>query len=411
MTGKLRVSRFTITFLRALLLAAGIICCDHVPAQVKILFDASKAEAAGSADWIIDADLNNLGYSSGPAIPGGGSESNAQRIPTPPQSGINTSTAETYWTGGLSFWAVDCVNKGYTVETLPYNGAITYGNAANLQDLSNYNVFIVCEPNILFTATEKTAILNFVANGGGLFMVADHTISDRNNDGYDSPDIWNDLMQNNSTGNTNPFGIMFDLQNFSQTSSNIAILPVNDSILHGPMGDVTKVMWSGGTSITIDPLANNAAKAIVYKTGVAGPTGNNSIMVATSRYGYGKVVAIGDSSPCDAGSGDPGDVLYTGYNGDVTPNHRHLLMNSTIWLVARDPRNYLFTGNGNWNVPGNWKYNIVPPATLPAGDSITINHSAGGQCVLNVTEHIAAGAKLTIATGKKLIVPGLLNLQ
>jgi len=31
--------------------------------QIKILFDASKAESASNADWVIDADLYNLGFS------------------------------------------------------------------------------------------------------------------------------------------------------------------------------------------------------------------------------------------------------------------------------------------------------------------------------------------------------------
>lgn len=30
--------------------------------QVKILFDATKAETANNADWIIDADAHNLGW-------------------------------------------------------------------------------------------------------------------------------------------------------------------------------------------------------------------------------------------------------------------------------------------------------------------------------------------------------------
>ena len=394
-----------------LLLLIAVLLSVYFSSQgqsVKILFDASKAEAAGSADWIIDANTNNLGYGSGPAILNAGNESNAQQIPSPAQSGITAATAETYWDGGLSFWGIDCVNKGYTVESLPYNGRITYGDAGNLQDLSNYKVYIVCEPNILFTAAEKTAILNFVANGGGLFMVADHTVSDRNNDGFDSPAIWNDLLQNNSTGNTNPFGIIFDLQNFSQQSSNLAALPANDSILHGPMGNVVKVQWNGGTTATIDPSSNPSVKAIVYKTGGAG---NTNVMVATARYGFGKVVAIGDSSPCDDGSGDSNDVLFTGYNGDVTPNHRNLLMNSSIWLAAKEPHNYIFTGNGNWNITDNWRFKIVPPAFLETGDSITINNTAGGQCLLNVTQYISPGGHVVVMPGKSLLVPGYLRVQ
>lgn len=39
-------------------------------AQVKFLFDATKAESSGNGDWVIDADLHNLGYSNGPAVVG-----------------------------------------------------------------------------------------------------------------------------------------------------------------------------------------------------------------------------------------------------------------------------------------------------------------------------------------------------
>lgn len=34
------------------------------------MFDATKAESAGNADWIIDADTLNIGFSSGPASVG-----------------------------------------------------------------------------------------------------------------------------------------------------------------------------------------------------------------------------------------------------------------------------------------------------------------------------------------------------
>ena len=166
----------------------------QVKSQVKILYDATKAETAGSADWVIDADAHDLGYSSGPAILGGGNESDPQRLPTPDQSTVTSSTVETYWEGALSAWGIDMVKKGYYVETLPYNGSITYGNTSNVQDLSNYKVFIVDEPNIRFTAVEDTAIMQFVRNGGGLFMISDHEGSDRNNDGYDSPHIWQLFM-------------------------------------------------------------------------------------------------------------------------------------------------------------------------------------------------------------------------
>ena len=57
-------------------------------------------------------------------------------------------------------------------------------------------------------------------------------------------------------------------------------------------------------------------------------------MFATAKYGNGKVAAIGDSSPCDDGTGASGESLYNGYTGDVGQEHRYLLMNATIWLAA-----------------------------------------------------------------------------
>lgn len=132
--------------------------CLNLFSSQKILFDNTKAEMAGNADWIIDSD--------------GGV---AQKIPTPAQSTITSSTAENYWKGALSAWGIDLVktNSDFILETLPTSGKITYGDATNSQDLSNYKVYIVDEPNTKFTAAESTAIVNFVKNGGGLFMISD----------------------------------------------------------------------------------------------------------------------------------------------------------------------------------------------------------------------------------------------
>ncbi len=307
-------------------------------AQVKVLFDASKAETAGNADWVIDADLHNIKYSGSTGLPyistSTTAQSNPQRIPTPAQSGITTSTAETYWTGALSSWGIDCVNKGYIVETLPYNGVISYGNSSNAQDLSNYKVFVVDEPNIKFTTAEMVAMMNFVQNGGGLFMISDHNISDRNNDGWDSPHIWRDFF-NNNTVKTNPFGIMFDTVNISPTSSNV-LSSATDSLLHGSMGNVTQIQYSNGTTMSIDKTANASAKGIIFTTG-SSTTGNTNALCAYARYGQGKVVAVGDSSPFDDGTGNTSTTLYSSYATAVSGNHKRLIMNATIWLATSNP--------------------------------------------------------------------------
>lgn len=320
--------------MKNILLFAFIITFVNTNAQIKILFDATKAESAGNADWVIDADIHNIGFSTGPAAAGAGNEANPQRLPTPLQSNITASTPEDYWNGGLSNWAIDCVKKGYEVESLPYNGQITYGLTSNLQDLSNYKVFVIDEPNISFTANEKTAIITFVQNGGGLCIISDHTISDRNNDGVDSPQVLNDLMSNNTIQN-NPFGITFDYANFSQTSSNVATLPSN-TVLHGTAGNVTQVKWSNGTSMTLNPTQNISVTGLVYKTGSSTNMITN-VMCASATYQNGKVIAIGDSSIPDDGTGDIGDTLYNGYIADASGNHQRLLMNAIIWLATTSP--------------------------------------------------------------------------
>ena len=72
---------------------------------------------------------------------------------------------------------------------------------------------------------------------------------------------------------------------------------------------------------------------------------------------------------------------------------------------------YTFNGNGNWDNPANWSNGTVPPATLPSGSQIVIDPSAGGECVLNVTQHISVGATFTVKTGKVLRLPQNLILQ
>ncbi|HVU64625.1 MAG TPA: immunoglobulin domain-containing protein [Phycisphaerales bacterium] len=313
--------------------AALFVVCIGAPMAPAIpphraLFDATKAEMAGNADWVIDADTHNVGTGSGGAMTvGAGSDSNPQRFPTPAQSGITSSTPETYWQGSLSAWGVALVQRGVSVETLPIGGRITYGDSTNAQDLSNYSLYIVDEPNIAFTSAEKTAIINWVRDGGGLFMISDHNASDRNNNGIDSVGVWNGLLNSNSTG-SNPFGITFNVDNISPTSTYVDTA-ASDPVIHGPAGTVAQMIYHNGASITINTAQNATAKIAIWTTSSHASANG---MVAYAMYGLGRVVALGDSSPFDDGTGDPGDTLYNGWSAEAGGDHARAAINASIWL-------------------------------------------------------------------------------
>ncbi|MCF6184520.1 MAG: T9SS type A sorting domain-containing protein [Bacteroidales bacterium] len=308
----------------------------------KILFDNTKSETANNADWIIDDN---------------------EPTPSPAQSGITNSTSETYWQGALSSWGVEMVKRGFTVETLPSYRDITYGNSSNSQDLSNYDVFVVCEPNNQFSSSEKTAMINFVQNGGGLFMISDHANADRDGDGWDALEVWNDFFDTYN----NPFGFTFDAgSNVSKDPAvNIANLP-SDPILHGAAGNVDGIAFYNGASITIDKSINSTVKGIVFLPNYSN-TGTTGVMVASASYGNGRVVGVGDSSVSEDETAHDNSNTYPGWTqpfnaGNATGDDGVLITNATLWLADKS--------SNIENVGNNISVKVYPN---PATDVITLN--------------------------------------
>lgn len=271
----------------------------------RVLFDNSKAETAGNADWIIGTSQPDpLGQKANP-------------------------TAEKDWTGGLSSWGVALQKTGdYSLKTLPSGNTITYGTSSAL-DLQNFDTFVLPEPNVLLSASEKTAVMKFVQNGGGLFMISDHTDADRNNDGADAVEVLNDLMTNNSVDSTDPFGFSIDSLNIG-TDNPRAVSSTTDPVLNGSFGKVTGSIIRNGTTVTLKPADNPAVKGLVYRTGSSGNTG---AFFATSTFGSGRVAFWGDSSPIDDGTGQSGNTLYDGWN-DPAGTDAALALNGTEWLAG-----------------------------------------------------------------------------
>ena len=261
----------------------------------RFLFDADHAESGNNADWVIDADVHNITWlSSGTFTTSSGNESNAQRIPTPAASGITAGTPETYWSGAVSAWAVDLVKRGHSVETLPAGTTLTW-NTSNSQDLTNYDVVVIDEPDILFTNSEKQALLNFVSHGGGLFLITDHqgSVRTQGSGGIDAVTVWNDFLTNNGLTN-NPFGLIFRTSgtgaNESGTNTfNHSIL--GDPILNGPIGVATNMAMFNGNWFQIDNTKNPTVISRMWYG--ASSDSNNFSGLATLQYGSGRVVVCG----------------------------------------------------------------------------------------------------------------------
>jgi len=293
-------------------LAVAILAVPSPATAVKrALFDNAHAETAGNADWSIDTD---------------------QPVPLPAQSGIGPGTPGTYWLGAISSWGVSLVKRGYEVRTNVT--PLTYGDAGNPYDLSNYDVLIVDEPNTLFGASEAAAVLAFVHGGGGLVAIGNHSGSDRNNDGFDAPEIWNALDPARLLGVR--FGVTGDPNNnIVQTSTNVNAAPF-DSITNGPVGTVAALAFHNGTTMTLDPAANSTVRGEVWMNGTP-QTSLTGVMAASSWYGAGRAFFVSDSSPADDGSAAPGNSnIFDGW-GDPTATDSTLFLNATLWATRREP--------------------------------------------------------------------------
>ena len=177
---------------------------------------------------------------------------------------------------------------------------------------------------------EASAILAFVHDGGGLIAVSDHSGSDRNNDGVDSPMIWNALdptvllgVHWGSTGDAN--------NNIVQTSSNVNAA-ASDSVTRGPEGNVASLAFHNGTTFTLHPEVNPTVRGEVWMTGVA-QSSLTSVMAASAQYGSGRVFFAGDSSPIDDGSANAGNTsIFDGWGESADSV---LFMNATLWATRR----------------------------------------------------------------------------
>ena len=286
----------------------GIILLPWIVSPVRagsFLFDYTKDETAGNADWIVDDDWP---------------------VPQPPNP-----TQEDDWLGALSSWGVALAQMGHQVRTLPPGHPITFGNAQDSLDLMYFDVFVICEPQAPFSPQEIQAVVQFVEQGGGLFLIANHYASDRNGNGWDAPRIFN------AAGFDTLFGIHFHVAGephnnlWDAPDSNVTMDP-DDPIVHGPLGDVGAIGYYAGTVMSLWTFWNPEVRGHVWATG--SPHGTTDVTLASSQYGFGRIVGLGDSSPADDGTGTPGNNLYDGWHAPGEDNDIAIL-NACLWLLGQ----------------------------------------------------------------------------
>lgn len=260
----------------------------------RVLFDNSHGQQSGNADWVIDNDSPN---------------------PSP----SSPASAED-WRGAYSSWGYDLFKSGRYVVTT---------NKSTLSDsvLSNVDALVVPEPNTPFSSNEISAMQRFVFGGGGLFIMANHSGSDRDGDGWDAVRVWQAVL---SAFNPS-LGITFqEVRDTDDPCSNLFSDPL-DPVTAGPFGLVRYMGFNAGSLMTSSIAKNDTLQGLAWPDSTS--QGYTQQWAVRGRYGEGRVVAISDSSPADDGTGQSGDELYDSWNlGDQQNDAFHL--NATAWLVG-----------------------------------------------------------------------------
>ncbi|MFC0330062.1 OmpL47-type beta-barrel domain-containing protein [Paenibacillus sepulcri] len=287
----------------------------------KVLFDNTHAQTAGAADWVID--------------------------------------------GGFSDFGQALANDGYYVKELRKSAAFTYN------DLKDYDVFVIAEPNIPFKTSEQDAMEQYIQEGGSIFFIGDHYNADRNKNRWDGSEAingyrrgaWEDpakgmtAEERSSAAMQNIAGSDWLADNFGVRFRYNALgdITANQIVQSGQAFGITEgvsgvAMHAGSTLAIIDP---SKAKGIVYvpetneswgsavDQGVYNGGGiEEGPYVAVSKAGAGKAAFIGDSSPVEDATPkylrEETGARKTTYDGFKEQDDGLLLVNLINWLSEKE---------------------------------------------------------------------------
>lgn len=277
---------------------------------VRVLFDQTVDETAvygPNSDWIVDAS----GWLPSPSNP----------------------TSADQWHGALSSFGYALHQKGMLVESLvPWqNGRLSYQDPSNPQDLSNYDVLVMVEPSMGMSAEQKSAIIRYVLDGGSLLMVANHLGADRDGNNWAAPQVWNDMLFNNTEQN-DPFGIKFD-EIDADPGDTLTNVKGPHPVLEGANGTVTKIGFYKGCTAQLTGT-NAKAQGLIFLDDAT--DAQTKIIVAVAEAGKGRVVAITDSAIATDASDSHGTVsAFKETWGNPQQHNAALFLNAIDWLLAR----------------------------------------------------------------------------
>lgn len=206
--------------------------------------------------------------------------------------------------------------NGFKIETL---GEVSDSAAITSELLEKYDAIILAEPNNPYSESEQKAIVEFVRNGGGAFLIGDHGNADRDGDGWDAVLALNTFCPK--------FGFKFagDYLYEAPLSG-----PANSS--HPVMYGVRGVgAWAGSTFEIVEA---EDAKAV----GLIDSRYKKAPYMVAAEFGAGRVVAIGDSSPFDDGTGSGGhNKLHDSYDSFMY-SHPQIAYNAMVWVTGNNPK-------------------------------------------------------------------------
>ena len=188
------------------------------------------------------------------------------------------------------------------------------------------------EPNSPLSAAEKTAIMRFIQNGGGFFLIVDHTGSDRNNDGWDSVRDRQRSVHQQRRGQHRSVRLQRWTRSTSPTRTRWRYTTRRNPVLSGGSGTVTGSIIRDGSTQTLHPSDNPNVRGLVWRPS-ANQSGTTGAFFSTSTFGSGRVAIWGDSSPIDDGTGQSGNTLYDGWD-DPAGTDAALALNATAWLAG-----------------------------------------------------------------------------